>query len=99
MKILTMPLDQFIGELDTIGVEKTVILNLDEESLSGIKGSPNDYYTGIVTDIRINLSVWRGSTPPREWMCIGQSGGDMTWGFEVLPCPPFRVHFTSNPSF
>ena len=65
MKILTMPLDQFIGELDTIGVEKTVILNLDEESLSGIKGFPNDYYTNIATRYPYKFIGVAGIDPPK----------------------------------
>ena len=48
MKPLSMPLGDFVRQLDEMGVEKAVIFNLDEESASGLKGLPNDYHAGIV---------------------------------------------------
>lgn len=45
---LSMPLDTFVKNLDEMGVEKAVIFNLDEETPSGLKGLPNDYYADIV---------------------------------------------------
>jgi uncharacterized protein len=48
MKALAMPIEDFIRHLDETGVEKAVIFNLDEESASGLKGLPNDYYADIV---------------------------------------------------
>lgn len=44
---LTMTPDAFIGQLDAMGVEKAVIFNLDEETASGLKGLPNDYYADL----------------------------------------------------
>ena len=45
---LTMSVEDFISNLDKMGVEKAVIFNLDEETTSGIAGLPNDYYADIV---------------------------------------------------
>jgi predicted TIM-barrel fold metal-dependent hydrolase len=48
MRKLTMPIDEFVKQLDEMGVEKAVIFNLDEETPSGIPGLPNDYYADII---------------------------------------------------
>ncbi|HOD27717.1 MAG TPA: amidohydrolase family protein [Syntrophales bacterium] len=48
MKPLSTPLQAFVRQLDEMGVEKAVIFNLDEETPSGLKGLPNDYYADIV---------------------------------------------------
>lgn len=48
MRKLTMPVEDFILQLDEMGVEKAVIFKLDEETPSGIPGLPNDYYADIV---------------------------------------------------
>ncbi len=48
MKPLSTPLEAFVRQLDEMGVEKAVIFNLDEETPSGLKGLPNDYYADIV---------------------------------------------------
>ncbi len=48
IKPLTMDIPAFINQLDDMGVEKAVIFNLDEESVSGLKGLSNDYYADIV---------------------------------------------------
>jgi len=45
---LTMEVDAFIRQLDEMDVEKAVIFNLDEETPSGLKGLPNDYYADLV---------------------------------------------------
>ncbi len=48
LTMLSMPLEQFVHQLDQMGVGKAVIFNLDEETPSGIAGLPNDYYADIV---------------------------------------------------
>jgi len=48
VECLAMPLDAFIAELHKANVEKAVIFNLDEQTPSGLKGLPNDYYAEIV---------------------------------------------------
>lgn len=48
MEPLTMSIDDFVKQLDEMGVERAVIFNLDEETSSGIAGLPNDYYADIV---------------------------------------------------
>lgn len=48
MKPLAVPLDDFVRQLDEMGVRKAVIFNLDEETPSGLAGLPNDYYADIV---------------------------------------------------
>lgn len=46
---ISFSVEDFIKQLDKMGVEKAVIFNLDEETPSGIKTSlPNDYYAEIV---------------------------------------------------
>jgi uncharacterized protein len=48
IKPLSTTMDIFVEQLDEMGVEKAVIFNLDEETPSGLKGLPNDYYADIV---------------------------------------------------
>lgn len=48
MKILSMPIEKFVKQLDDMGVERAVIFNLDEGTPSGLSGLPNDYYADIV---------------------------------------------------
>ncbi|MBU3917378.1 amidohydrolase family protein [bacterium] len=48
VKPLSTTVDEFVTQLDGMGVEKAVIFNLDEETPSGLKGLPNDYYADIV---------------------------------------------------
>ncbi len=48
MQPLITPIEEFMEQLDEMGVEKAVIFNLDEESKSGIAGLPNDYYADMV---------------------------------------------------
>lgn len=50
IKPLCMSVSDFIGQMDEMGVEKAVIFNLDEETPSGLKGLPNDYYADIVQE-------------------------------------------------
>ena len=45
---LTMEVDAFIRQLDEMNVEQAVIFNQDEETPSGLKGLPNDYYADLV---------------------------------------------------
>lgn len=48
MRKITMSVEEFVGQLDEMGVEKAVIFNLDEETPGGFAGLPNDYYADIV---------------------------------------------------
>ena len=48
MKKLSMPIENFVAQLDEMGVERAVIFNLDERTPSGLSGLPNDYYAEIV---------------------------------------------------
>jgi predicted TIM-barrel fold metal-dependent hydrolase len=48
MKPLAVPLNDFVRQLDEMGVRKAVLFNLDEETPSGLAGLPNDYYADIV---------------------------------------------------
>ncbi|MBW2257281.1 MAG: amidohydrolase [Deltaproteobacteria bacterium] len=45
---MALPVEAFVRHLDEMGVEKAVIFNLDEETPSGLKGLPNDYYADLV---------------------------------------------------
>lgn len=48
MKPLSMTVEAFIEQMNAMNVERAVIFNLDEETPSGLKGLPNDYYADIV---------------------------------------------------
>ncbi|MBW1886756.1 MAG: amidohydrolase [Deltaproteobacteria bacterium] len=48
MRKISTPIEEFVGQLDEMGVEKAVIFNMDEETPGGTKGLPNDYYADIV---------------------------------------------------
>ncbi|MHA1803283.1 MAG: amidohydrolase family protein, partial [Promethearchaeota archaeon] len=50
IKQFAIPVEKFIKQLDRMGVEKAVLFNLDEETPSGIRGLPNDYYAEIVNE-------------------------------------------------
>ncbi len=48
MTMMSMPLEKFVQQLEAMDVKRAVIFNLDEETPSGLKGLPNDYYADIV---------------------------------------------------
>jgi len=48
MSLMSMPLENFVQQLDAMEVKRAVIFNLDEETPSGLKGLPNDYYADVV---------------------------------------------------
>jgi predicted TIM-barrel fold metal-dependent hydrolase len=48
MKGIAAPLETFVRRLAAMGVERAVVFNLDEETPSGLRGLPNDYYADIV---------------------------------------------------
>ncbi len=48
MRPLALPLEDFVRQLDEMGVDRAVIFNLDEQTPSGLAGLPNDYYADIV---------------------------------------------------
>ncbi len=60
---LTSTLDDFVVQLDKMGVEKAVIFNLDEETPSGIAGLPNDYYARIVKEYPNKFIGFAGIDP------------------------------------
>ncbi|MBW2255433.1 MAG: amidohydrolase [Deltaproteobacteria bacterium] len=45
---MAISLEAFVRHLDEMGVERAVLFNLDEETPSGLKGLPNDYYADLV---------------------------------------------------
>ena len=58
-----MPINSFVLYLDEIGVEKAVLFNFDEESVSGLKGLPNDYYADIVRQYPEKFMGFAGIDP------------------------------------
>ncbi len=48
MRGFATSIEEFVRQLDEMGVRKAVIFNLDEETPSGLAGLPNDYYADIV---------------------------------------------------
>lgn len=66
IKKLTMSVEDFVKQLDKMGVEKAVIFNLDEETPSGIKGLSNDYYTKIVNDFPEKFIGFAGIDPLKK---------------------------------
>lgn len=63
---LTMSVEDFVEQLDKMGVEKAVIFNLDEETPSGIAGLPNDYYAKIVRHFPDKFIGFAGIDPLKK---------------------------------
>ena len=86
---LTMSIEEFIQQLDKMGVEKAVIFNLDEETPSGIKGLPNDYYADIVKRFPEKFIGFAGIDPLKEKEAVREINRSYDLGLRGIAVRPF----------
>ncbi|MBU2511150.1 amidohydrolase family protein [bacterium] len=86
---LTRPIDEFIRELDEMGVEKAVIFNLDEETPSGLKGLPNDYYAEIVKRYPDKFLGFAGIDPMKGMEAVKEIRRSYQLGLRGIAVRPF----------
>ncbi len=86
---LTMSIEEFIQQLDKMGVEKAVIFNLDEETPSGIKGLPNDYYADIVKRFPEKFIGFAGIDPLKEKEALREINRSYELGLRGIAVRPF----------
>ncbi|MEJ2296883.1 MAG: amidohydrolase family protein, partial [Candidatus Lokiarchaeota archaeon] len=89
IKKLTMSLEEFINQLDTMGVEKAVIFNLDEETPSGIAGLPNDYYADIVKKYPEKFIGFAGIDPLKKMNAVREISRCYDLGLRGIAVRPF----------
>lgn len=86
---LTSTLDDFVVQLDKMGVEKAVIFNLDEETPSGIAGLPNDYYAGIVKEYPNKFIGFAGIDPLKGMDAVREIRRSYDLGLRGVAVRPF----------
>ncbi len=86
---LAMPLDDFVSELHKTGVEKAVIFNLDEQTPSGLKGLPNDYYADIVKQYPQTFIGIAGIDPLKGMAAVREIRRSYELGLRGIAVRPF----------
>lgn len=86
---LTSTLNDFVVQLDKMGVEKAVIFNLDEETPSGIAGLPNDYYAGIVKEYPNKFIGFAGIDPLKGMDAVREIRRSYDLGLRGVAVRPF----------
>jgi predicted TIM-barrel fold metal-dependent hydrolase len=86
---LTMSVDDFVKNLDSMGVEKAVIFNLDEETSSGIAGLSNDYYAEIVRTHPEKFIGFAGIDPLKKVKAIKEIRRSYDLGLRGIAVRPF----------
>lgn len=86
---LTMSVEEFVEQLDKMGVEKAVIFNLDEETPSDILGLPNDYYADIVTQFPDKFIGFAGIDPLKKKKAIKELRRSYDLGLRGIAIRPF----------
>ncbi len=86
---LTSTLNDFVVQLDKMGVEKAVIFNLDEETPSGIAGLPNDYYAGIVKEYPNKFIGFAGIDPLKGMDAVREIKRSYDLGLRGVAVRPF----------
>jgi predicted TIM-barrel fold metal-dependent hydrolase len=86
---LTMSIEEFIKQLNKMGVEKAVIFNLDEETSSGITGLPNDYYAEIVQQFPDKFIGIAGIDPLKKKKAIQEIRRSYELGLRGIAIRPF----------
>jgi len=86
---LTSTLDDFVVQLDKIGVERAVIFNIDEETPSGIAGLPNDYYAGIVKEYPNKFIGFAGIDPLKGMEAVREIRRSYDLGLRGIAVRPF----------
>jgi predicted TIM-barrel fold metal-dependent hydrolase len=86
---LTMSIENFVDQLDKMGVEKAVIFNLDEETPSGIAGLPNDYYANIVKKFPGKFIGFAGIDPLKKTKALKEIRRSYELGLRGVAIRPF----------
>ena len=86
---LTMTLEEFIVQLNKMGVEKAIIFNLDEETPSGIAGLPNDYYAEIVNQFPNKFFGFAGIDPLKGMDAVREIRRSYDLGLRGVAVRPF----------
>lgn len=95
---LTMSIEDFVEQLNKMGVEKAVIFNLDEETPSGISGLPNDYYADIVQQFPEKFIGIAGIDPLKKKKAIKEIERSYDIGLRGIAIRPFmfQMHPTDK---
>jgi len=86
---LTSSVEDFVHNLDKMGVEKAVIFNLDEETPSGIAGLPNDYYAEIVNNYPDKFIGIAGIDPLKGMAAVREIRRSYELGMRGVAVRPF----------
>jgi len=89
MKSMSMKLEKFVAQLDEMGVEKAVIFNLDEETPSGLKGLPNDYYADVVKQYPNKFIGVAGIDPMKGMAAVKEIRRSYDLGLRGIGIRPF----------
>ena len=89
IKKLTTTVEDFVLQLNKMGVEKAVIFNLDEETPSGIAGLPNDYYAEIVRKFPDRFIGFAGIDPLKGMDAIREIRRAYDLGLRGVALRPF----------
>ena len=86
---LTMSIEDFVEQLNKMGVKKAVIFNLDEETPSGIAGLPNDYYAEIVRKFPEKFIGFAGIDPLKKKKAVQEIKRSYELGLRGIAVRPF----------
>jgi uncharacterized protein len=86
---LTTTVEDFVLQLNKMGVEKAVIFNLDEETPSGIAGLSNDYYADIVRNFPDKFIGFAGIDPLKGMDAIREIRRSYNLGLRGVAVRPF----------
>ena len=84
--------EEFIDDLKSMNVEKGVIFNLDEETPSGLKGLPNDYYAEIVNKYPDIFTGFAGIDPLKGMEAIREIRRSYEMGLRGVAVRPFMFN-------
>ena len=96
MKKMATPLEDFVKQLDEMGVEKAVIFNLDEETPSGFCGLPNDYYADIVKKYPDKFIGLAGIDPLKGMHAVREIRRSYDLGLRGVGVRPFMFGIPPN---
>lgn len=90
IKKLAVPLETFVKQLDKMGVEKAILFNLDERSISGLKSSlSNDYYANIVKQFPEKFIGFAGIDPLKGMDAVREIRRCYELGLRGIAIRPF----------
>jgi len=89
MKFMATTLEDFVRQLDEMGVERAVIFNLDEETPSGLKGLSNDYYAGVVRQFPDKFIGMAGIDPLKGMAAVREIRRSYDLGLRGIGVRPF----------